>query len=166
MSTVQKLRETLLQTEPKLSCERLYYLMEAYKETEGQPTPSRRANFFNKLLCGMTIFIDENPIVGTLTKYPSGIQPYPEYSCDWMPGMADSLANSGSIAEEDRKLLTDAVDYWRDKGVFAGTRAAFSQRYAGEINCEELVEARILNLEMINLNSNRVNLDFGKVLNK
>ena len=81
MSRVERLKESLLQIEPKLSCERLHYLREAYKETEGQPTPIRRAKVLDKLLGGMTIFIDENPIVGTLTEHRVGFQLYPEYSC-------------------------------------------------------------------------------------
>ena len=61
---VARLKQSLIEAVPRLSCERIRCLLESYRETEGQPPSMRRARVFEKLLGEMTIFIDENPIVG------------------------------------------------------------------------------------------------------
>ena len=70
---VKKLRESLFTGTPHLSTQRLRFMKETYKETEGLPTILRRARLFEKVLIEMPIFIDENSIVGTLTEYRLGV---------------------------------------------------------------------------------------------
>lgn len=164
---IQRLRTELLQTKPQLSCERLYYLLEAYRETEGQPVPIRRATVLDKFLRGKTISIDENPIVGASTKHLIGIELYPEISCEWMGKemvFATALGESdGVITEADKKLIDEAVDYWRDKCISAKTKDLWSQESNEDSN--DIRDAKIWRAA-ISHPVNRVCIGYERVLNK
>ena len=164
---VRNLRQSLVETRPNLSCERLHYLRESYEETEGQPTVIRRAKCFEKYLEGMTIFIDENPIVGTLTRYRAGVQPFPEWSCKWMLKDADISSSLGEvqISEEDRQLLKEAEQYWLDKCLTTKVKEIWREKYGDKIDRDELLRIEVWN-NVIGIPLGRLNLDFGKVLNK
>jgi len=77
---VRKLKESFHETSPALCPERVKFLVEAYQENEGKPPITIRAKAYEKFLKGMSLHIDENPIVGNLSKYRVGMVPYPEYS--------------------------------------------------------------------------------------
>ena len=163
------LKESLLNAEGKLDCERFHYLTESYRETEGEPTVIRRAEFFNKFLSEKTIVIDENPIVGTLTKYPTGVLPYPEYSCEWMNREDEFFTALGMVklTSEERELMEEAVHYWRDKCIAYKVRKGISQRYPDTKAdyYDELIDAQVF-FSADGLYVGRINLDYGKVLNR
>ena len=99
---VRKLKDELLHTRPKVSTERLIFLMEAYRETEGELPVVRRALLLDKQLRGKEIFIDDNPIVGTATGYPVGAEFYPEWSTEAMvPGQEFATSLGETILPED-----------------------------------------------------------------
>ncbi|MFC1870468.1 pyruvate formate lyase family protein, partial [Chloroflexota bacterium] len=129
---IDRLKEAILNETPRIDLERLLYLKETYKETEGQPEVIKRAKLFEKFLKKKTIFIDDNPIVGTLTKYPVGLIPYPEISCRWMREEADAYTCFGkaSLSKEETKVLLESVDYWEDKCIEFHSDEAWSQRYS------------------------------------
>jgi len=135
---VRRVKEEFLKTKPVVSTERLKFVLEAYKETEGELPIVRRAMLMDKQLRGKAIFIDENPLVGTMTKYPVGAEFYPEWSTETMvPGQefATSLGDTQlpkELPEEDRKLIEEAVDYWRDKCTVAKTKKIWAEKYPGE----------------------------------
>ncbi|MDP2917471.1 MAG: pyruvate formate lyase family protein [Dehalococcoidia bacterium] len=162
---VKKLRESLLETEPHISCERLHLLKESYKETAGQPVPIRVAKAYEKHLCGMTIFIDDNPLVGTQTQYRTGLVPYPEISCDWMVKEFEFSTYGGKFktSDEDRKILKEAVDYWERNCRWARAREAFSQKYG--MDYADLYNAGLFSTFGLTPHT-RMNIDYGKVLNK
>ncbi len=163
----KRLREKLFQTKPQLSCERLYYLLEAYRETESQPVPLRRAMVLDRFLRGKSISIDENPIVGATTKYLIGIELYPEISCEWMKEekvFATALGESaGGQSEEDEKLIDEAVDYWRDKCLAVKAKEVWSQEH-GE-DSDDIRQAKIWRAA-ISHPVNRVCIGYERVLNK
>lgn len=165
MSKVERLSKGILQIEPKLSCERLGYLREIYQETEGQPTPIRRAKLLEKLLEGMTIFIGENPIVGNVTEHRVGFHLYPEYSCSEILSERKFFGSHSEIGKKPQELVEWAVDYWQDKCVEFRARELFSTQHAGELDYGELVKAGVFT-EAIGLFATRVNIDYGKVLNR
>lgn len=164
MSRVEKLRKGLLGIEPKLSSQRLYYLKQAYEETEGQPEPIRRARVLEKLLGGMPIFIDDNPIVGNLTEHRVGFQLYPEYSCGEILSEA-KFFSGGDLNKKDKELIQWAMDYWRDKCVEYKARESYRANHPDRVKYEELLKAGIFT-DAIGLFATRVNLDYEKVLNK
>ncbi|MDP2644128.1 MAG: pyruvate formate lyase family protein, partial [Desulfobacterales bacterium] len=77
-------KEELLAAEPKIDVQRLIALLEVYEQTAGQPPIAQFSKLFHKLCLEKEIFIDNNPIVGTLTKYKYGGFPVPEVGCRWM----------------------------------------------------------------------------------
>ena len=63
MEKAVELRKELATVKPRLDTERYKFLLESYRETEGEPTIIRRARLFEKILKNKTIYIDENPAV-------------------------------------------------------------------------------------------------------
>ena len=78
---IKREREELLSTTPRMDTERIVFQLESYRESDGSPAIMRRAKLFEKLCNEKTLFIDNNPIVGTVTQYKVGHYPFPEYSC-------------------------------------------------------------------------------------
>ncbi|MFC2003570.1 glycyl radical protein [Chloroflexota bacterium] len=165
-SRVARLKQSLLETKPRLSTERVRCLLESYRETEGQAPAIRRAKAFEKLLEEMTIFIDENPIVGTQTQYRCGLQPYPEFSCEWMLEETEASTSLGEtmITKEDREWLEKAVDYWKDKCKLFTANELWEKKHAGEPSSAELEEAVLINT--VPTTKGRINVDYGKVVSK
>lgn len=164
---VKRLKEDLLQTSKRLSCERLLHFMQSWRETEEQPIPIRRAKAFEKVLEGMSIFINENPIVGTQSPYLGGVQPYPEFSCEWMIEETDFASSLGrvEISEADSKLLREAVDYWRDKCILHKLNETWAQKYGGKVDREDYTASWFW-IDIADGPLGRISVDFGKVLNK
>jgi len=121
---VQKERDTLLSATPQVDIDRLKFLLEVYHETEGQPPVIRRAKLFHKLCCQKGIFIDDNPIVGTLSKYKYGSFPLPEFGARWLK-KADSFClqrGKATVTREERGWINKAADYWEKISVFERTK--------------------------------------------
>ena len=120
---VKREKEELLSAPGRIDTERIKFLLEVYKETEGLPQVIRRAKLFDKLCSEKSIFIDGNPIVGTLTQYKYGGYIFPEIGCRWMKKVEKFTLQrkEASIAEEDWKWIDKAVDYWKDRNIFNRT---------------------------------------------
>lgn len=162
---VRQLRESLVNLVPRLSTERAQLLLKSYRETDGQSPVLRRAKAFARVLAGMTIFIDSNPIVGTLTKYRGGVQPYPEFSCDWMAEETEFHGPLGPIivTEEDRKFLRESVDYWRDRCVARKVDEIWARKHPARPRRADLIKAGVF-MDIAEEPVGRINLDYGKVL--
>lgn len=164
---VKMLRDSLVETAPRVSCERLRYLMESYRETDGQPAVIRRAKAFDKILGGMTLYIDENAIVGSLTRYRAGVQPFPEFSCEWMDKEVEFSGPLGKVAitEEDRKLISEAVAYWRGKSTVDKLNQIWAQKNDGRPGRDDLEKAGVF-MDAADMPGMRICVDYGKVLNQ
>jgi len=166
---VKKVREEFLNAKPVVSTERLKFVMEAYKETEGEPPVIRRAVLMDKQLRGKEIFIDENPLAGTLTKYPVGAEFYPEWSPETIvPGQefATSLGDTvlpKNLPEEDIKLIEETMSYWRDKCTVARTKKIWSEKYPEE-DVNDLRNHKVW-FDTSDRPPHRTILDYEKVLN-
>jgi formate C-acetyltransferase len=125
----------------------------------------RRAKAFAKVLTGMTIFIDDNLIVGTLTKYRGGVQPYPEFSCDWMTEETDFYGPLGKITvtRKDKKVLMDSVEYWRDRCVARRVDEVWLRRHPKGPSRADLTSAGVF-MDIAEELQGRINLDYGKVM--
>lgn len=121
---VGKEKEELLSATPRIDIQRLKVLLEVSRETEGQPPVVRSSRLFNRLCTEKEIFIDNNPIVGTLTRYKYGSYPVPEIGCRWMKRAERFALQRGyvDVTEEDREWIDRAVDYWQDRNVFNRTK--------------------------------------------
>lgn len=84
LTAARESKEFLLEAPQKIDTERLTYLLDTYRNFDHEPVVVRRAVLFDWLLRGKRIFIDSNPIVGTVTGYPAGIHVYPEWAPEWI----------------------------------------------------------------------------------
>jgi len=165
----QKIRGDLAHTSPVLGAERFKFIVESYKETEGQPTIVRRAKLFEKTLREKTIYIDENPIIGTVTEYRAGVYPYPEYACKWMRKEAVHRVGLGGIeadglSEEERKWRDEAVEYWQDKCQWAKLNEVFPQIKG--VSMIPLLKCGALLQGSPAYPLGFISIDYGKVLDK
>jgi len=118
---VVKLRKPVIDLPYVHDTERLKIMMDVYREAEpGEPTIMLRAKFFDRVMSEKTIYIDENPIVGTVGRGQNYNYSYPEYSAEWM-GPAVTVEGFGSdrgcaaATEEDMKITKEAYDYWKER---------------------------------------------------
>lgn len=119
---VEKTLNLFLNTAPAICAERAVLITEAYKETEGQPMAIRRAKALEKILSGMSIFIqDDELIVGNQCSMPRSAPIFPEFSCKWVEDELDRLekrtADVFLISEDVKAKLRDAFTYWDGKTV-------------------------------------------------
>ena len=121
---VVKLMKKLRNEPIKVSCERLRFLLDTYQEYEGAPEIIKIAKVLEKTLTNMTIFIDDIPIVGMLTKYPVGASPFPELACKWM--LKEQTFGSGlgeiTVSDEDRQLMKEAGAYFEKRCLWSRSR--------------------------------------------
>jgi len=132
---VKREKEELLSASPQIDTERIRFLLDVYRETKLQPNVIRRAKLFNKLCCEKTLYIDGNPIVGTLTKYKYGAYPFPEEGCAWMEREEEFALPRGMvrITPELREWIDKAIETWRDTNLFSLTREVVLEAYGIDI---------------------------------
>ncbi len=116
-------KEFLLNAPQKIDTERLKFLLEAYREFDYEPVIVLRARVFEKLLQNRTIFIDGNPLVGTVTGKPAGVYVYPEWDSDWIrkdlqQAMMSHLG-SVDISEDEKELMLEASKYFKNRSATA-----------------------------------------------
>lgn len=162
---VGRLREGLVSLVPHLSLERARLVLQSYRETDGQSPVLRRAKAFARVLADMTVFIDDNPLVGTLTQYRGGVQPYPEFSCDWMAEETEFHGPLGTITvtEEDRKILKESVDYWHNRCVARKVDEIWGRKHPTGPSRADLTKAGVF-MDIAEELVGRINLDYGKVM--
>ena len=163
---VINLKEQLRSATAKTDVERIHYLLEVYKKTDGLPPAMRRAKLFDELCSNKTLVIDDNPFVGTLTRYQPGGYPYPEHSCRYMKKQADFLCHSGEMTftEEDRGAINKAVDYWADRNMYNRTRDIILEKRGVDINIP--LKAGVWTGSPVDATMIAGPVDYKKVLNK
>jgi formate C-acetyltransferase len=166
--TVRELRDYLVHNSPSLDTERLKFLLQTYKDTDGEPDVMRRAKLFSDFLCGKDIYIDENPIAGTVSRFRAGVQPHPEIACRWMRKQTEFSCHLGGITHtsEDRRLINEAVDYWEKRCILSRTKKIFADVHNGEIDPDRIAKAALWTEAPVTQPIGKINLDYGKVLTK
>jgi len=76
---VARIREAIVTSTVRVDTERFRFLLESYKETEGEPAVIRRAKLFDKILTHKSIHIDDNPTVGSICRGKGMVYPYPNF---------------------------------------------------------------------------------------
>ncbi len=118
---VERVKERFLTQTPEICPERAKLITESYKETEALPIIMRRAKAFEKILAGMSIFIeDDELIVGNQCSKPRSTPIFPEFSTQWLVEELDRLekrtADVFLISKETKAILRDEVfPYWAGK---------------------------------------------------
>ncbi len=121
---VQRLKESFNEIEVRTSLERAKFLLEVYQEAGGEPTIITRAKVLDRYLRGMTIFIDENPIVGTLTQFRRGVNPCPDY--DITTKLISSFGDV-ILSDEEKELFERVDEFFRNKSHLARTNEIFQE---------------------------------------
>ncbi|MFO7772779.1 MAG: pyruvate formate lyase family protein [Dehalococcoidia bacterium] len=102
----------------KLSLERARLLTCSYKETEGLPTPIRRAKAFERILTEIPIRVDdEQLLVGDFASEPMGAEWYPELSAGWVAKELESSRQPIALLRDDFAEMKEICDYWQNRSV-------------------------------------------------
>lgn len=129
---VERLKQAFMDTRPCVDGERAWYMLESYKQTDGEHRAKRRAKAFANVLANMTIAIrDDELLVGGSTRFLRGALPNVELAplnLLWLlnqhehePLTTASPTTQAELSDEDKQRLFAACDYWKDK--YAAKRA-------------------------------------------
>lgn len=98
----------------KLSLARAKLLTASYKETEGLPSPIRRAKAFEKIVTEIPIYIEEDDLLaGAFATRPMNFEWYPEFAVDqeMLSQNLDTLLAEGDSPEDTREIIR----YFKDR---------------------------------------------------
>lgn len=116
---IKECKDYLLSAPQVMDPERLKFLNEIYDECRGESALMIRAKLFERVLTKKTIFLDGNPIVGTLTGIRAGVYAYPEWNVSWIKDEMDMAKMSSlgemKIPEETLALLKQTYKNWKGK---------------------------------------------------
>lgn len=133
----------LMEAPQKMDPQRLQILMDVYDECKGEPIVIVRAKLLERLLSQKGIFLDGNPIVGTMTGIRAGVYPYPEWQVNWIKDEMDMVKMSSlgevSIPQETQDLLKKVYKQWKGNTTYDRANKIYKEIY-GE-NAELLVKS-------------------------
>ncbi|MFW6181268.1 MAG: glycyl radical protein [Spirochaetota bacterium] len=82
---VERLKKLLMETVPQISPERVRFYTRSYERTADRPAVLRRALALKSMLENMSLYILEGElIVGNTSRYPRGVELFPEYEVAWI----------------------------------------------------------------------------------
>ncbi len=116
-----RIKARLLENEREIDVERARYTTESYRETEGEPMPSRRAKMLLHLARKLSIAIgDDELIVGNRSLLPRMGIIAPEGAVNWVDRELDILPTRPQDkfnihAEQIRELRREIFPYWQGK---------------------------------------------------
>ncbi len=116
----EQLKNQLLSQAPALCPDRAQILTAAWRETEGQPTLTRRAAGFAAILRGMRIYIQTGELlVGNQAGQPRAAPIFPEFSVSWLRREIDDLPTRRldpfQVSSDTRAALLPVIEYWQGK---------------------------------------------------
>jgi formate C-acetyltransferase len=117
---IKQALKRFVDTAPAICPERAVLITQSYKETEALPMVVRRAKALEKILSGMSIFIQDGELlVGNQAGKPRSAPIFPEFSCKWVEAELDRLekrtADVFLISEDAKAKLRQAFAYWDGK---------------------------------------------------
>lgn len=131
---IKKMREEVVHSKPILCSERALLVTEAYKETESEPVPIRRALTLKKILDNMTQIIwDGELIVGSHGSNGRRSSPvFPEFAMAWLEEELEENLETRSqdqftVPEKVKEDLRGIFPYWRGKTIYDKFRSALPQ---------------------------------------
>lgn len=157
----------LMEAPQKMDPQRLIFLQEVYDECKGESNVIIRAKLLERILTKKDIFLDDNPIVGTISGFRAGVYPYPEWQVNWIKDEMDMVKMSSlgelSIPKETQDLLKSTYKQWKGRTTYDRSNQLYKEIY-GE-NAELLFKSGWL--YPVNDNSTGSGAcDYPKVLNK
>lgn len=117
---ISRLVEHLFEKMPQIEADRAVLLTESYKNSEGKPVITRRAEAFEHILKNIPITIrPEELVVGSATKQPRSCQVFPEFSFEWLESEFETVetrtADPFYISEETKRTLKEVYKYWKGR---------------------------------------------------
>ncbi len=118
---VQASRKRYMETMSKVSSDRVWYMMQSYKETEGQHPYLRQAKALANVWDNKAIDVfDYDLIIGNWTDAVRGAHPKTEFQFDQMKLMlanntaarTNSEGQEASLSQQDYDRLMAAAEYW------------------------------------------------------
>lgn len=126
LDAVAHAKEFLLNAPQKVNTERLQCLLDVYREYEYEPVIVLRARVLERYIEQRSLYIDENPIVGTVTGSPAGVNVYPEWDSDWilkeMRQAMMSHLGKVNISDEERKIMVESAKFFKNRSATAQAR--------------------------------------------
>jgi len=120
-------------TNQQMDPERLSVLKAVYEENLGEEPVLIRAKLLERLLLTKKLFLDENPVVGTLTSIRCGLYAYPEWSCDWIKDEMDmaKICSLGEIVipDDTKELMMGVYRQWKGHTVRDTADANYKSLY-------------------------------------
>lgn len=116
---VRECKEFLMSAPQTMDPERLQFLNEIYDEYRNEHPFIIRARLFERVLTKKKIFLDPNPLVGTLTGIRAGVYAYPEWNVSWIKDEM-AMAKMSSLGEmkipaETLELLQKTYKNWKGR---------------------------------------------------
>ena len=164
---VQELKDFLMTAPQVMDPERLRCLLDVYDEFAGESTLYIRAKLFERVLLTKKIFLDGNPIVGTLTGIRCGVNPYPEWNVSWIKDEMQ-LAKMTSLGEmkipkETEELLEKVYKKWKNRTCIALNNKMYKDKYG--VNPAQYSKAGMY-YDNVSVASGSGIADYPKALNK
>ena len=109
---------------PIICVQKMKYMTESFKSTEGAPFAYRRAKALENVLSNLTVAIgDGELIVGRQTGKPRGGPLSPEVNPTWFLQEMDTFAtreeeNYNDMPPEEKQLVRECVEYWSGRSLF------------------------------------------------
>ena len=133
----------LMEAPQKMDPQRLQFLMEVYEEYKGESNVMLRARVLERVLTKKNIFLDGNPVVGTMTGIRAGVYAYPEWQVNWIKDELDMVKMSSlgelDIPQETQDLLKTVYKQWKGNTTYDRANKLYKEIY-GE-NAELLVKS-------------------------
>ena len=121
---VMRERQELFSSPARVDIDKLKIELEVYAGSEAKSPAMRRAEVFSRFCRERPVFIDGNPIVGSLTKYKYGgcFLPYSDFR--WAKGLTEFALQRGNapVPEEDMVWIRKAIEYWDGKNEYDRSR--------------------------------------------
>lgn len=119
----RKLRAWIRDVVPHICHERAVLITESFKETEGEPMPTRRAKALEHIFANMSIWIHEGElIVGNMASTPRSAPIFPETCTNWVKRELHTFwerpVDKFYVTDETYRILMDEVfPYWKGKTI-------------------------------------------------
>lgn len=115
---IKKLKNAILDSEPRIEVERARLITESYKQTKSLPNILRRAKGFEKIMHELPVVIRDNElIVGTATIKSRACQIFPEFGPQGLDKEFDTVSTRSAdpfqISPEVKSELKDIFKWWK-----------------------------------------------------
>ncbi len=164
---VKEHKDYLMSAPQVMDPERLIFLNEIYDEYQGCSAFYIRAKLFERVLTKKKIFLDGNPLVGTLTGIKAGVYAYPEWNVAWIKDEMEMAKMSSlgemTIPEETLSLLKSTYKRWKGKTCIDVSNSMMKEIY--NINPVPMSKAGVW-YDHASISSGSGMADYPLVLNK